>query len=32
MLDDTQRGDGAVKRPLPNLLQRTHEIQDDQIL
>jgi hypothetical protein len=32
MRDDTQRGNGAVQRPLPNLLQRTHEIQDDQIL
>jgi hypothetical protein len=32
MLDDTQRGDGAVQSPLPNLLQRTHEVQDDQIL
>ena len=32
MRDDTQHGDGAVQRPLPNLLQRTHEVQDDQIL
>jgi methylase of polypeptide subunit release factors len=32
MLDNTQRGDGAVQSPLPNLLQRTHEVQDDQIL
>ena len=32
MLDDTQRGDGSVKSPLPNLLQRTHEVQNDQIL
>ena len=32
MLDDTQCGDGAVKSPLPNLLQRTHEVQGDQIL
>jgi hypothetical protein len=32
MLDDTQRGDRAVQRPLPNLLQRTHEVQGDQIL
>src|SRR5262249_7069716 len=31
MFDDTQRGDGAVQSPLPNLLQRTHEVQDDQI-
>jgi hypothetical protein len=32
MLDDTQCGDRSVKSPLPNLLQRTHEIHDDQIL
>src|SRR5262249_35912551 len=32
MLDDTQCGDGAVKSPLPNLLQRTHEVQGDQML
>jgi SAM-dependent methyltransferase len=32
MRDDTSRGDGAGQRPLPNLLQRTHEVQDDQIL
>ncbi len=32
MRDDTQRGDGAVQSPLPNLLQRTHEVQDDQML
>jgi hypothetical protein len=30
MHDDTQCGDGAVQRPLPNLRQRTHEVQDDQ--
>ena len=32
MRDDTQRGDGAMQRSLPNLLQRTYEVQDDQIL
>ncbi len=32
MLDDTQCSDGAVKSPLPNLLQRTHEVQGDQML
>src|SRR6516165_2126798 len=32
MLDDTQRGDGAGQSPLPNVLRRTHEVQDDQIL
>ena len=32
MLDDPQRGDEAGQSPLPNLLQRTHEVQDDQIL
>ena len=32
MHDDIPHGDGAVYRPLPNLLQRTHEVQDDQIL
>jgi hypothetical protein len=30
MFDDTERGDGAVQRPLPNLLQRTHKVQDGQ--
>src|SRR5262249_24030072 len=32
MLDDTQCGDGAVKSPLPNLLEHTHEVQGDQML
>ena len=32
MLDDTQGDDGAVKSPLPNLLQRTHEVQGDRML